>query len=250
MDAAEAEDFAAFAKLRLVDNGYAVIRKFTGKSSFGTYVTTVVARLLNEYRDQEWGRWRSSAEAKRLGPLAVDIERLVVRDARSANDAFEIIAASYPELTREEFDVIVARLPARHRIRMVNLDEAASVLQKPDVAVDNRENAEHLSAIVAAYIDALPEEDQLLFRLRFEADMPVPQIARALHLDAQLLYRRLRRHFEDLRNVLTAKGISAGEVSELIGGDTALLDFHLKGRDIDSLNEEYDTRSHTSPKKP
>lgn len=247
MDAAEAEEFGAFVKLRLVDNDYAIIRAFKGRSSFGTFITTVVVRLVNDYRKHEWGRWRYSAEAKRLGPVAIDIETLLVRDERSADDAFAIIRSTYPELTREEFELIAAKLPARYHAKRVDISEAASVFQKPDVAVHDRESAAHLSAIITAYIDALPKEDRLIFELRFESDMPVPQIAQSLHLDPQDLYRRLRRHLAELKDKLTANGMSASEVAELIGGDKALLDFHLKGHDIESSwNEEYETGGHTN----
>src|SRR5690242_17941070 len=70
LDADALEDFSADVKLRLVDDDYVVIRAFKNRSSFESYIATVVKRLLLDHRNREWGKWRPSAVAKRLGPLA------------------------------------------------------------------------------------------------------------------------------------------------------------------------------------
>lgn len=41
----EAEEFVSVVKCKLIENDYAVIRKFQGKSSFRTYLTVVVQWL-------------------------------------------------------------------------------------------------------------------------------------------------------------------------------------------------------------
>jgi hypothetical protein len=45
MNADEIEEFAAVVKLRLIEDDYAVIAAFQRRSSFGTYIAAVVARL-------------------------------------------------------------------------------------------------------------------------------------------------------------------------------------------------------------
>src|SRR5688572_6731090 len=68
---AEVDDFVSGVKLRLVEDDYAVLRKFRGESTLATYLAVVIAMLAREQRVQQLGRWRPSAVARQLGPLAV-----------------------------------------------------------------------------------------------------------------------------------------------------------------------------------
>jgi len=45
-----ADKFATWAKTRIIENDYAVLAKFRGRSSLATYLTVVLARLCREYR--------------------------------------------------------------------------------------------------------------------------------------------------------------------------------------------------------
>lgn len=241
MDAADTEEFEAFVKLRLIENDYAIIRKFEGRSSFGTFVTTVISRLLNDYRDREWGRWRNSAEAKRLGAVAKDLERLLVRDMRSLDEACAELSVRYPETPRAALEEMAGRFRARHRPKLASLADCHDTAVAPTpVDVEKAETISTISSVVSAFIARLPEEDQLIFQLRFEEDMAVPRIALALRLDMQAVYRRLRRHFADLRAALEECGISEEDVDSLTGQDGALLDFHLKKDGERPSNEDED----------
>ncbi len=73
----EADEFDAMVKLKLVDDDYAVLRKFKGKSLLKTYLTTVVANLFRDHLIHKHGKWRSSRIAQTLGQEAVQLERLV-----------------------------------------------------------------------------------------------------------------------------------------------------------------------------
>jgi RNA polymerase sigma factor (sigma-70 family) len=228
MDASQMEEFFGFVQLRLIENEYSIIRAFQGRSSFGTYLTTVVARLLNDYRNHEWGKWHDSAEAKRQGDLAVELERLIGRDKRSIDEALVILQRKYSGVTKEMLEQLAERFPTRYGRRMVGLDQRPepSVAGTGD-ALANRETAARASEVVSAFIAQLPKEDQLLFQLRFEGDMPVPQIANSLKQDAQRLYRRLQSHFGNLRGKLEDAGVSAADVARLMGSDS-VLDFKRK----------------------
>src|SRR5688500_874704 len=76
---ANAEDFASSARLALLSDDCAILRKFEGRSSLPTYLTIVVRRLFYDARRAE-GRWYPSAEAQRRGPAAVQLERLIVHE--------------------------------------------------------------------------------------------------------------------------------------------------------------------------
>lgn len=242
MDACQTEEFAGFVHLRLVENDYAIVQAFKGRSSFGTFLTTVIGRLLNDYRNHEWGKWHASAEAKRLGETAVELERLVVRDRRSIDETLAILQPRFPGLTKASIEELLARLPTRYRRRFVELEKRREELEETvdDDEVEDRETADRISSVVSQFIDGLPREDRLLLQLRFESNMPVPQIARSLKEDVQLLYRRLRKHFAGLKETLESAGVSASDAARLIGSDKVLLDFDLKSRDRRPSNDDED----------
>ena len=72
-----------------------MLRRFEGRSSLTTYITVVVQRLFLDRRNRLWGKWRPSAEARRLGPTAVLLERLVSRDGWSAEQALETLRVNH-----------------------------------------------------------------------------------------------------------------------------------------------------------
>jgi RNA polymerase sigma factor (sigma-70 family) len=239
MKSGEAEEFAAFVKLRLVENDYAIIRAFRERSSFGTYMTTVVSRLLNDHRNHQWGKWHDSAEAKRLGDLAIELERCVVRDSRTLDEAYNVLRQKYPDITRATLEEIAARFPHRHRRKMVSLEDhpGADASTEPDDSIASAELAGCISRVVNTFVRGLEREDQRLIQLRFGCDMPVPQIAKVLRQDAQALYRKLRTHMAGLRGALEEAGIAAHDVSRLIGRDEAIFDFRLKSGGVRPSNE-------------
>jgi RNA polymerase sigma factor (sigma-70 family) len=233
MDQAAIEEFMAEVRLRFVMDDYEALRAFRGRSSFSTYAATVIGRMLINQRRHQLGKWHDSAEARRRGPIGIDVERALVRDGRSIQEALPGLVAKYPGITAAEIEQIAATLPGRVRRRRVNLEEAEGVAGPAEVdGVIRMEMAAQITAVVCSFIDGLPGDDQLILRLRFDCDMTVAQIARSLHRDQQVLYRLLHKHFDALRTELTRLGIDAKAVEDLIGSDSTLLDFRLKNRSV------------------
>jgi RNA polymerase sigma factor (sigma-70 family) len=218
-----------------VENDYAVLRAYESRCGFATYISVVVQRMALDFRIHAWGKWHASAEAKRLGPLAVELDRLIHRDGRTVDDALVILAPHNPGLTRERLQTLADRLPDRApKRRDVALDEAGSVavtrgdaVEEPLLARERRGASERLSSLMTSAINRMPEDERLILQLRFEGGMSVPQIARALQLDQKLLYRRFDTLMRDMRRMLERSGMPAREVLDLVGRDEALLEFHL-----------------------
>lgn len=231
-----AEEFAAIVNLKLVENDCAILRAYEARSGFGTFISVVVQRMALDYRIHLWGKWHSSAEAKRLGALAVDMERLLHRDGRTLDEAVVILAPKHEGVTYASLAALADRLPARPpRLRELALSDSdpravIDARDEPLFEEERRRTSERLSAIMSEIIARLPEDDQLILQLRFEGGMPVSNIARALHLDQKLLYRRLERHMRDIRVELDRSGVNAEDVLDLIGRDEAVLDFGLGKR--------------------
>jgi RNA polymerase sigma factor for flagellar operon FliA len=235
LDPDDAEEFASVVHLKLIEHDYAILRAFEARSSFATFISTVIQRLALDYRRHMWGKWHDSAEAKRLGSLAIELEQLLFREGRTIDEALVILEPKYEGITRESLQVIAGRLPDRApRHRDVAIEKAESVavtrpgdVEEPLFAGDRRRASEKLSTIMSAVIARLPEDERLILQLRFEGGMTVPQIARALGLEQKLTYRRIQRRMRDIRTELERSGIAWGDVLDLIGRDEVLLQFDL-----------------------
>src|SRR5262245_66339611 len=89
----DAEEFNSEVKTKLIEGNYAVIRKFEGRSSFSTYMTTVIQRLYFQWRLQKWGKLRAPAAAKRRGGKGDTLERLPTRGGCNPAEARETLTA-------------------------------------------------------------------------------------------------------------------------------------------------------------
>lgn len=234
----DAEEFAAIVNLKLVENDYAILRQYEERCGFATFISVVVQRLALDYRIHAWGKWHASAEAKRLGPLAVELDQFLHRDGRTIEEALAVLGPHHEGVTLQSLRELAERLP-RHppRRRSVPLDEShpavmtrENVVEERLTARDRRSSSERLSSVMSTVIAAMPEDERLILQLRFEGGMAVSQIARMLKIDQKLLYRRLERRMRDIREELEAAGLASQEVLDLIGGDEILVDFDLGNR--------------------
>jgi len=233
LDESELEEFASVVKLRLIDHDYAIMRKFEGRCRLATFITIVVQRMLLDYRIHHWGKWHASAEAKRLGDLAIELEQLLHRDGRSIDEALPVLRARYPDASREGLQDLAQRLPERRaRRRMVDLAEAEGVAtddatEENVLAAERQTTSKRLSCAMREAIGRLPEHDRLLLQLRFESRMTIAQISRSMQIEQKSLYRRMENLMRDLRAELERAGIDPREAADLIGREGAELDFAL-----------------------
>ena len=220
---ADADDFASHVKLKLIESGYAVLTKFQHRCSPRTYLTVVIQRLFLDYRIIAWGKWRQSAEAKREGPVAMLLERLLVRDGYSFDEACEFLTTNHRvTVGRAELERIAAKLPVRTRRRFESdaaLVDVASVETSPDSAVadgDRQDAADRLSAALRRLIGQFDTQDQLIIAMRFEEARTVAEIASVLREDQKALYRRFERLLRQLRVGLETAGFDAAGVMEIL----------------------------------
>lgn len=233
---AEAEDFASIVKLRLIENDYAILRAFQGRSSPATYFGIVAQRMLFDHRNKEWGKWRVSAEAGRLGPAAVELERHLHRDGLTLDEAFAALRSNGHDLTRDAMEALAMRLPSRApKRRDVPLDVigrdaviGSEQLEAEASGYERRKVAERVSALVNEWLRGLPDDDYVLLQQRFGEGMLVAQIARATREDQKHLYRRIDRRLLEVRKLIEKSGLTAAEVLDLIGRGDTILEFMLR----------------------
>jgi RNA polymerase sigma factor (sigma-70 family) len=218
----EADEFASEVKLRLIDRGYAVFRAFQQRSSLRTYLTIVIQRIYLDYRNRVWGRWRPSAEARRLGPIGVRLETLMTRDGFSFNQACEQLRVNEGVTASvRDLEAIAMRLPPRPGRGMVHeevLETAAADQESTDwIRARAREQAgSRVVCTLTATVRALSDQDRLILRLRFHDGFAIADIARALHLSEKPTYRRLALILGQLRSALETAGVDRTEAREIV----------------------------------
>jgi RNA polymerase sigma factor (sigma-70 family) len=219
----EAEDFNSYSLLKLMEDDYAALRSFQGRSSLATFLTVVVHRLFLDYRVQKWGKWRPTAEVRKLGAVAVELDRLVNRDGQALPNAIEIVhASSGGALSREQLFDLAGRLPLRQRphfegTEQLNLIPTDGGVEETLEGKERTYTAKRVGSVLTRALREMPAEDQLILKMRHEDGFTVREIATALHLDARPLYTRFEKCHRQLREILEEDGISWGEVSAILG---------------------------------
>ena len=223
LSAEDADDFASLVRVKLLEHDSAILRKFAGRSSARTFLTTVIQRIFLDDRNSRWGKWRPSAEARRAGPVALLLERLVSRDGLTLDEACSTLQITHGvQMSRAELDALSARLPARTKRRMVPDDEVAELQAAPDAAtpqaVFDGEAQRHrdLERALGQAIAAVPAEDRFVLRLRFDQGLTVAAIARITGIDQRQLYRRLEHLLGGLRAGLESAGFGSSETIQLL----------------------------------
>jgi len=219
----DAEDFASNVRIHLMDNDFAVLRRFRGRSSMGTYLLAVVTHLAQDWRNALWGKWRPSAEAQRQGPIATQLERLMRRECLTFEQAYETLRTNFRVTkSRADLEAIASGLPARTWRRFVpdcHLEESPAAIPGPDVLADRRDaatEARHVAVLLMKAISSLSPQDALLLKFRFQDGLRVVDIARSLRLEEKPLYRRLTRLLTQLRKDLEQQGLTAWAARDLL----------------------------------
>lgn len=206
----DAEDFAQAVQLKFLERGYEVLRRFEGRSSLKTYLTVVVRRLLLDWQDHTYGKWRPTATALRLGPHAVHLERLMNRDTYSAVEAVEQVSAGEGAPGSTELRRLVERLPRRPHRRLVPIENAPVQRVDFEDLVASRDRHAREAQVHSKLQDVLARlspEDRQLLNLRYRHNRSVPAIARQLRIETKALYRRFQRVLKQIRRRLAECGV-------------------------------------------
>jgi DNA-directed RNA polymerase specialized sigma24 family protein len=238
----EAEDFESFVRLRLLENDYRILRSHDGRGELRSYLTVVVHRLFLDYRNQQWGKWRTSSAARRLGGVAQALEALVHRDGLPLEEAIRRLEADVP---REDLRRLLAELPAPKRLRLryepeSQGDDVADGHPSPEESALGTETAGRARAALTVAFRRLTAGDRLLLRLHFAHALTVAAIARTQQEEAGPLYRRIRKLLKQIARELARAGVRGDDVESLLASP-ALADWqgfdphpaHAEGRERD-----------------
>jgi RNA polymerase sigma factor (sigma-70 family) len=143
----------------------------TGQSEFSTWLVVVAQRIYLDHQRHRYGRFRPSE----TGAPAQDEDRIA---------------------RRRLVDLIGAEL-----------DLASLVDQSGSDAEDTLRSAEIHQALASA-LRSLAPQDRLLIKLRFEDELPMPEITRILRFPTRFhAYRRLTQALAGLRRTLEGSGV-------------------------------------------
>ncbi len=220
---ADAEEFSGIVRYKLIDRDFAILRKFQGRSTLATYLTTVVERLYLDVCIAHWGRWRPSAAARRLGPLAILLEQLTGRDGLTFDEAVGTLQTNHhSSATRDELRTIFVQLPTRLSRPAGEEEIALAAVRKGGVddtleqRVD-REVVDRVEHALALALAALSPREQLILKLRFQDGLSVPAIGRLVNETPKALYHQLEQLARRLQEDLRRKGINSRDVERVVG---------------------------------
>jgi RNA polymerase sigma factor (sigma-70 family) len=249
LNADETGDFVQIVCLHLLENDYAIIRKFEGRSAFSTYLTTVIGRFFHQWRVEQWGKWRPSAEAKRLGDKAIVLERLITRDGFTFDEAVKVLTIREGAMcTVAELENLYVRLPLRHPRPMLVSEDATPEVAAQDSEADDRiesRDREHSARRCTTALDAalaqFEAEDRLILQLRFWNGKKVPEIARIVGIDQKKIYKRLDKLCAVLQKALGDAGVSRADVDKFLDrGDQEIRLDLLSGQESTSIRPSND----------
>jgi RNA polymerase sigma factor (sigma-70 family) len=226
----EAEEFATWVRMKMLQDDYAVLRKFRGESDVKTYIVSVVVRYAHAYSRERRGRWRPSAATERLGPPARELETLVRRDRYSLAQAGQKLrTAGQTTLSDLELARLLAAIPERPPLRpeevaaepVLNAARGTSRADEHVTASEEEARRRELRAALARAMRQLAPEDRMIIRMHFRDGRTLADVARSLHIEQKPLYRRVPRLRERMRELLEADGVSSAVLGQLLNrGET------------------------------
>jgi RNA polymerase sigma factor for flagellar operon FliA len=225
----ELQDFSSYVNVELLKDDCATLRKFQQRSSWWTFLAAVIEKLALDFLIQRWGRWRPSAMAEKLGPVAVILDRLVNRDGHTLEEAMEIVRTNHAVgLTYGDLRAMWDQLPARPRLTEVG-EEAAATVRSPESSearvedAARKEEIARLEGTLQAAFRALASQDRVMIALRFDHDLSAVEIAKLMKSSVPTVHRRLDRSLKDLRVSLSRGGFDPRDISSLIGHSNMVL---------------------------
>lgn len=222
---ADVEDFASWAKMRLMEDDYAVFRSFRGEAGWKTFIATVMVRLSIAYSRKEQGRWRPSAAAARMGTPARELEQLVRRDGYTVPQAGEKLrTAGVTHLSNLELARLLDGLGERTPLRPLEVTddpvvESTESADRADERVEAAEARTERSALKAALLrgmEAMSYEDRMIVWMHYGEERTLAYVARALNIEQKPLYRRINKLRDLLRTLLEREGVSGREVRAML----------------------------------
>lgn len=224
----EAEEFRARAEDKLMEDDYRVLRDHRGDASLETYLAVILRRLLNDYCDHLWGRWRPSRYAQRHGPVAVELDRAVNAERLTFDEAFaRLQQRGIDRETAWKWYEHVRRAGREHLVAPDNTDWPNPAPPADEVLAgeQRRESVDGAAQRIGTIFRSLAPEDRLLLHFFDLRQLPMRSVATMLGGNPKRLYRKRETLLKKIRRELLAAGLTAeddlAEFLDLLGEQPA-----------------------------
>ncbi|MBM4055219.1 MAG: sigma-70 family RNA polymerase sigma factor [Planctomycetes bacterium] len=222
-----ADEYCSHVYEKLIENDFKKIREFKGKSSYKTYLTVVISRILID-KIRSGGRWTSSQKALKLGKNAIMLEELIFRNNYSFDQAYNTLTTIHnASISREKAYEIVTELQRKRvlgvRPKETELAENISdeKVSSPDSAAENEEilNKKNLLNNLLKEINmSLSNEERLLLKMSFEDGIKVSAIARALKKERSYIDSKIGSILQKFKKEIVSKGMDTNDIKDIIRG--------------------------------
>jgi RNA polymerase sigma factor (sigma-70 family) len=228
-----ADEFCQWTRFRLIANDCGILRSFKGESSFKTFLVTVIQNKYRDWLDAEQGKFRVTAEAKELGPVAANLELLILRDKMPFDEAAQLLVSKGVATSLAQCDEVWGQLKRAPRRDLVSDEALENHQASPSLDPVEDEERQRLTrkvhAALVASIAALPPADNLILRLKYWDHVSVANIAKLQQTEQKPLYRRIEQLLKRLERDMAARGVTEDEVRDL---------FHGLGIDVEEFAHE------------
>jgi RNA polymerase sigma factor (sigma-70 family) len=220
-DENEAEECALYILEGLREENCRRLRSYEGRSSYNTFLCTLINSLASDFYRKRYGRKRIPKAVSKLGAWAEALYQLVCWKSHSVSDAYEIFCLH--QGYNQTFDTFldemepVLKAPCPKDPKVVSLDDPeghtdhlSDANQDPfEAMLEKLDQERRIRAlgIIRDATSALPDEDQILLKLRFEADKPLPQIGLVLGLSENAARKKLKSILTHFKAQLLSVGI-------------------------------------------
>jgi RNA polymerase sigma factor (sigma-70 family) len=176
--------------------------------SFGGDQDAVMDRytyLLEQLRRDDFRRLRTYAASDRSEFstwLVVVAQRIYLDHQRHRYGRFRPREAEAPAQDEE-------RIARRRLVDLISAElDLAAVADQSGLDAEDSLRVAELHGKLASALGSLSPRDRLLIKLRFEDDLPMPEVARALEFPTRFhAYRRLTQALAELRHALEQSGV-------------------------------------------
>ncbi len=204
----------------LKEDDYKRLRAFTGKSSTGTYLHTLINRLAIDFRRRKYGRRRIPKMVATLGAWAEAVYKYVCWQKFSFDDAFDFLLVeglyngAYEEYVKAVEPIRQAPCPENPKFISNNDSFGDSARDDTnnnplDTLIEKLDREKKITAVtvIRQVTNELTEQEQLLIKLVYGSDLSVAKAARTITMDPQKARKLLKKILVKFRERLLAEGI-------------------------------------------
>ena len=163
---------------KLMEKDYSRINAFQGRSTFKTYLVSITVRLAIDFYHHRHGKASKKANPEEPTPKKTHLKIISVEDQDNFSDE-----------------------------------------KRPDEIVIDREVKDakkRLEEIAQSYLSGLSPEDRLLFKMKYEDNFKVSEIAQILKLDQKKTYRKISTILSTFKDKILAEHIDFNSVLDIL----------------------------------